>query len=312
MEREIIKTPTPQTPQMLDFLLRPAVEYNPPKNTYWGVSFHEGKAYVVSGHFCICVEGFKGITPEGEFFSFFENKYISRPYRITMEEIIGTINDFEFIGQATFPITNLMNRIDVFDDEKKKKSRVVITPTIKEHDDVLLKFSFNGQNLEYKPAGVKPLRVAQNSMIPEQFVRPGVSYRCKEVEDLETSEAYYMNVIEPYGRVRAGVIYSEAGFIPNNMDAIHRLVGVPQEAILCTNICQPEDNLIMPPIHLSAIMLYDLLKIFLVTNNPLIEMHFGDDPNKHVMFKNIKQKEDDLQVTIYMATLDPGLGIQRR
>jgi len=301
-----------QTPQILDFLLRPAVEYNPPKNTYWGVSFHEGKAYVVSGLFCICVEGFKGLDPEGEFFSFFESKYIKRPYRITMEEILGTINDFNFVGQVTFPITNLINRLDTLDDNKKKKARVVITQTIKEEDDILVKFAFNGQQLEFKPNGIKPFRIANNSLIPGQFVKPGVSYRCKEVEELETGDAYYMNVIEPYGKVRAGVIYSEAGFIPTNMDMIHRLIGVPQESILCTNICQPEENLRMPPIHLSAIMLYDLLKVFLVTNSKLIEMHFGDDPNKHVMFKNIKENPDDLQVTIYVATLDPGLGIQRR
>jgi hypothetical protein len=300
-----------QGPQILDFLLRPAVEYNPPQNKYWGVSFHEGKAYVVSGTFCICVEGFKGVQPEGEYFSFFEGKYTKIPYRVGINDIIKAVHGFQFVGKTVFPVTNFINRLDALNDTDRKKSRVVFTQTFKEQGDTLLKFVRNGQRMEFRhPAIPKPFLIdMQNSAIPEQFVVPGTAYRCKVNEK---EDAVYVNVLEPYGKVRAGIIHSKAGFDPRNMEAVHKFIGVPQDLMICTNVVEPVENFKMPPIHLDATMLYDLLKVFLSSNCKHVEMHFGDDPNKHVMFRNVKANPDDLQITVYVATLNPFVGIQRR
>lgn len=303
---------TNQGPQILDFLLRPAVEYNPPANSYWGVAFRDDKAYVVSGTFCIVVEGLRDIKPEGEFFSFFENKYTRIPWRISLDDVINRVTSFhqEFIGKVAFPITNFINRLGDLPQDKIKKSRVVFAQTFREEGDYFLKFNHNGKRLEFRAPGMsKPVWVDSQSFIPEAFVRPDVPYRCKLTD---TPEAIYANVIEPYGKVRMGVVYSRAGFDPRNLEAVHRMTGIPQDMILCTNTVEPAENFFMPPIHIDATMLYDLSKVFLTTNSKFMEMHFGKTPQNFVMFRNIKERPEDLQVTIYVAPLDISYGIQRR
>lgn len=296
--------------QILDFLLRPAVEYNPPANSYWGVAFRDNNAYVVSATFCIVVEGLKGFRPEGEFFSFFEGKYTRIPWRISLDDVIARISSFKFNGRVVFPITNFINRLGELPEDKRKKSRVVFAQTFKEEGDFFLKFEHNGQRLEFKVPGMsKPVWVDSASFIPEQFVKLNTPYRCKL---READEAIYANVLEPYGKVRMGVVYSEAGFDPKNLELVHRMVGIPQDMILCSNAVDPIENFFMPPIHIDATMLHDLSKVLLASNNKFMEMHFGETFKDFVMFRNVKEKPDDLQITIFVAPLDISYGIQRR
>ncbi|MCX8074136.1 MAG: hypothetical protein N2749_00930 [Clostridia bacterium] len=299
-----------QEPQILDFLLRPAVEYNPPANSYWGVAFRDNKAYVVSGTFCIVVEGLKDIKPEGEFFSFFENKYTKIPWRISLDDVIARISSFEFTGSVAFPITNFINRLGELPQDKRKKSRVVFAQTFKEDGDFFLRFRHNGQRLEFKAPGMtKPVWIDNMSFIPEQFVKLDTPYRCKL---READEAIYANVIEPYGKVRMGIVYSEAGFDPKNLESVHKMIGIPQDMILCSNAIAPVENFYMPPIHIDATMLYDLSKVLLASKSKFVEMHFGKEFKDFVMFRNIKEMDEDLQITIFVAPLDISYGIQRR
>ena len=58
----------------LNFLMRPAVEYNLPQKKYWGIATKDDSILVGSGFFIIEIGNIKFVNkPEGEFFNKFNS-----------------------------------------------------------------------------------------------------------------------------------------------------------------------------------------------------------------------------------------------
>lgn len=300
--------------ETLDFLMRPSVELNLPQNNYWGVAVGPNNSIVVgSGFLAIHIENIDVSEAAGfNFFSFFENKFTSCTYPISAEEILDKIYSNQFIGKIIFPHTNVINRLDTFSEDQRKRSRVIVSATEKMDNELKLKFSHNGQRYEWRhPAIPKVGYIAANSLIPENFIKPGVTYRCFNIDELETETEFYVNVVEESSKAKIGILYSPNGFIPNNMEAINRMEVVPRDMIVYTNAVEPVENFGMPPVHLRASIFYEALKVLLLTDNPFAEIHFGDNPNKPVMIRSIPQNPADPIITIFQATLNPFFGAQR-
>lgn len=298
---------------VLNFLVRPAVEYNLPENRYWGVVLGENSVMVASGFFMLEINNIKfDERPEGPFFSYFENKFTDYSYPLNPNQMLDAVNaQSKFVNRVTFPLTNLINRLeDIEKNAKIDKTRIIISPGYKLENELLINFTFNGSEWEFRHHQLpKPITVNPSSIVPSELVRENVIYRCK-IED-ELLSSITVNVIEPYGKMRMGILYSPQGFIPNNMENINRMTGIiPPDMIIGSNEVAPE-IITAPPIHLDGSMINDLLKVFILTSD-FVEFHLPDDPNKPVMITNIKKSPDDLDIRAFVATLNPFYGAQRR
>lgn len=298
---------------LLNFMMRPAVEYNLPQRNFWGISVGENSILAASGFFMIEIEntGFEQ-KPEGNFFSYVENKFGEFAYPLTEAQLRErAAAQCKFVGKVMLPVTNIINRLDEIDKHTSlKKCRVVVSPGYLESGELTLKFVQEGGEWLFKhPSLPEPVRIAKTSPIQQDGIRGGVVYRCAITETTETS--LKVNVIEPYGKMRLGVLYSPQGFVPTNIEDINRMTGIiPPDMIICTNMVDP-DPVPAPPIHLDGSMMFDLLKVFLLCSDT-VELHLPDDPNKPVMFTNIPKDEKDLRIRIIVATLNPFFGGQRR
>lgn len=299
--------------EILDFLMRPAVEYNLPQKKYWGISFGKDSIMVASGFFMVQIENIQfEQKPETDFFSYFENKFTEFSYPLNPLQIQEKISSqCNFAGKMTLPITNVINRLSEIDKHTSlKKCRIVTSPGYLESDELTLKFVHATNGWEFRHNAVpKPFRLDPHSTIGEDGIHEDVVYRSKVTK--ETEDAILIDAIEPYGKMRMGVLYSPQGFVPDNIEAINRMTGIiPPDMIICTNATEPE-FIPAPPVHLDGSMMFDLLKIFLLCTDK-VEMHLPDDPNKPVMFTNILRNDEDLKIRIIVATLNPFFGAQRR
>jgi hypothetical protein len=298
---------------ILEFVKRPAVEYNLPQNKYWGVTLVDNSIIVASGFFTIEISNIKlDEKPETNFFSYFEEKFSEYAYPLNVPQIHEKVSSqCEFVGKITLPVTNIINRLMEIDKHTSlKKCRIVVSPGYLESGELTLKFVQNGGHWEFKHQALpKPIHLSKDSVIKEDGIRPDVVYRCVAVG--ETADCLEVNAVEPYGKMRLGVLYSPNGFVPTNIEDVNRMTGIiPPDMIICTNVAEPE-QIPAPPIHLDGSMMFDLLKVFLLCADK-VEMHLPNDPNKPVMFTNVMKSEDDLMIRIVAATLNPFFGAQRR
>ena len=215
------------------------------------------------------------------------------------------------MGKVTFPLTNIINRLTELDKHASlKKCRVIVSPGYLERGELAIKFEYVDGRWEFKhPALPKPIRLSVDSVIKSDGIREDVIYRCAITGEGDTS--INVNAIEPYGKMRLGILYSERGFVPTNMEGINRMTGIiPPDMIICTNLVEPKE-ISAPPIHLDGSMMLDLLKVFLLSSDK-VEMHLPDDPNKPVMLTNVRRSDEDLNIKVVVATLNPFFGAQRR
>lgn len=298
---------------ILDFLMRPAVEYNLPQNKYWGIAIGESSIMVASGFFMIEITNIKfDKKPEGGFFSYFEHKFTDFSYPLNPVQITEKVNSqCKFVGKVTFPLTDIHNRLlDIDKQTSLKKCRIVVSQGYLESGELTLKFSNNGNGWEFRhPQLEKPIILHRDSVIKSDGIRKDVVYRC--ILAGESDSAILVNAIEPYGEMRMGILYSPNGFVPTNIEEINRMTGViPPDMIVCSNVTEPK-KIPSPPIHLDGSMMFDLLKVFLLSSDK-VEIHLPDDPNKPVMLTNVKRGEDDLDIRVVVSTLNPFFGAQRR
>ncbi|MDF2841796.1 MAG: hypothetical protein K0R00_222 [Herbinix sp.] len=305
---------------VLSFLLRPAVEYNLPQKKYWGTVVKENSMLVASGSFTIEIGNIHfDKKPDGEYFSFLESKFAEFAYPLNPAQIQEKVSSqCSFVGKVVFPLTNIINRLSDIDkqlvpngkDSILKRCRLIVSPGFLESGDMTLKFTDNGNGWEFKHASLpKPVRLHKDSVIGPDGIRKDTVYRC----ELKDSDDLLVNVIEPYGKMRLGILYSPKGFVPVNLEEINRMSGkIPPDMIICSNIIEP-NPIPAPPIHLDASTMFDLLNVFLMCQNTeKIEMHLPDDPNKPVMFTNVPTSDDDLRIRVVVGTLNPFYGAQRR
>lgn len=303
-----------QIDMVLNGLMEAGVEYNTQENSFFGVLFQENSALVSSIWFIIRVENLAE-KPQDEFFSYFDNAWTKNRYPVGAETLLPIMYDpmKKHTGKIIVPLPNLINHLNKLTEKEKKLSRVIIAPDIVDEasEEFLAKFTFNGQRHEFNYPGLdKPCYVAPDSKFPEQLIKGDVVYKCKAIA--ENNEAYFLNVISPYSKVKIGLHYSDAGFIPTDINAISRLEGMSEDRIMRLNSIEPAETFRMCPVHLDCEMLYDLSKVFALANATYIEINVPDEPNVPVVIRNIKNHPDDLEITIMQATLDPFYGAQKR
>ncbi len=129
---------------ILDFLMRPGVDYNLQKQKYWGVLFHKKpnntlSAIVASAYFVVEMENVE-VDVKGEFFYYRENKWGESPYPRSAQDILQVFNTPRF-GSISPPLPNLLNFIGRIREDVRKRSRIVIASNNYKKDLIILKFS---------------------------------------------------------------------------------------------------------------------------------------------------------------------------
>ena len=302
--------------ETLDYLMRVGVEYNLHQSNYWGVLFSKKdgvqSATITSPFYAIQVEGLD-IEPQGEFYSYFENAWTKNPYPVSVEEVLVELSrKNEFVGKIIVPFTNLVNRVGTLTDLEKKKTRLIFAPGVLEQGEVLLKFTNMGGIMQSVNSKIpKPFLIDRLSFISHDDIKNNahVYYRCRIVG--MTDDAYLVTCLEPFGKVRIGLHYSESGFIPDNMDEINSLSKIPKQRILFINTVEPQ-NLVIPPIHVDCSMFLDVVKVMGLSGTSFLEIHVGNHYNHPILIRNIRNNDKEPQISIMYATLNLGFGPQRR
>lgn len=299
---------------ILDLLMRPAVEYNAPQKNYWGVVIDEHCIRAISAFFSVKIEGIKERQEPG-FFSYLQSKFLKGEYcyPLSLAQIDDRVgSQSSFVGKMVVPVPNLLNRLNDLDEHSQlKKCRIIISPGYLESGDLTLRFDeTDGEWVFSHPNIPIVIKRSKDSLVPRELMNKDTLYRCSIVSESDTQAV--VNVIEPYGKMRLGILLSPKGFVPTNIEDVNKMTGIiPADMIMCTNTIAPE-VIPAPPMHLDASMMLDLMKIFLLANTPNVEIHLPDDPNKPVLITSMPANEEDLRISVTVATLNPFYGAQRR
>lgn len=305
---------------LLDFLMRPATEYNMQDNRFFGVLFHQKSnktisAIVASAFYVVEVENVS-MSPKGEFFRYrMENEkesWHTSPYPKSGDEILQQFARFYPEGSIRAPLPNLINHIGKFHDDVKKRSRIIFSPGIIERDCFALKFVKESDGISRaRVASVKKAIVPINGPFPPHFGEKPDYYVCKKVR--ETESEILVDVINIYGKVKVGINHSPHGFVVSreDMSSLNLLTKMDPELICCIQQTQPKGWL-PHPTHFDCMMFYDLLKVFLFSGAHFIDIFFGNSPNSPVVIKNVKRNPEDIGINVIVAPLNQEFGPQRR
>jgi hypothetical protein len=299
---------------VLDFLMRPGVEYNMQKRKYWGVLFHQKlnapvSAIVASAFFAIEMENV-AVDPKGQFFYYVENEWGPSPYPRPAENILEAFKMVTPAGHITAPLPNLLNHIGKLHEDVRKRSRIIFSPGRLDRNDVILRFVKEADGIirARNPKSPKAF-LPVNGPFPPDFGMRGQFYKCRILGEEE--DIIMVEVIDIYGKVRLGVKHSPQGFIPDSMEAINDLKDIAPELIYGINQTMPQKWFPFPT-HVDCMMLYDLLKVFSIIETKFVDISFSYDPNRPMIIRNRKESPLDPQINVVVATLNQGFGAQRR
>lgn len=324
--------------EVLSYLLRSSTEYhNPGKYNFYGIVFDKEKraALVITPVFVIEVNNIDmgNFVPDDKpffnciFKEFTELKYPVNPEleklakegkesittRKIIDELLAEMGEFNFVGKTVYSITNIL---DIMQRAKKEvmideSTRYVFSQGFLPPDTAAIKFS---KGTDGKPffslKGVdKEFKVSQYSTVPFDIIEAGETYACA-VNDMESY--FSLDVITKFGKTRSGLIISDGIFEKENIPKINNFEGVPVDLMTCSNVLDMQPNQIMSPIHIDGLILYDVMRVFLMCKNPLVELHFQKSSDDFLMFSSIPVDDDDVYIRAYMGPLRQNYGCQRR
>lgn len=299
---------------ILDFLMKVSVDFNLHENKYWGVAFLPGKAMIGSEWFSLSVEG--DVHGESPFFSYFENKWmpaVQYPYPpdYILSVLYDQIDANEF--KVVVPYTNMVNFLNSVMSSERQACRIVFSqsrPIMS--GEVLLKFDIIGGVRQSKVNGVeKPFVIAPNSFISPANIDSKSFYRCIVVGETESS--YMISAAEKYGIVRAGILYSPEGYLPEDINAVNQLDGFPTNRIFPINQIQYDLNAItMSPVHLDLTVFDSLFRAMGISESAFISLEFNRNPNSPIIMRSIPENPEQPRILAKVATLNPTAIGQKR
>lgn len=299
---------------ILELLKSATITYNAQRPERFGVALGKDAVMAASSSFAITFENI-GLTEQyPEFYSYLNEDFGEYAYPMSPEQIIHRASEVEFVGSATFPISNIINRLQVLEDDKViEKCAMVFAHGVKDEDDILLSFDNKGTSSrpemvsDLEEAG-KPIYVANTSPLDSEHISEGTVYRVKERG--EDSKGYYVDVIEPTGYVRMGIHYSPVAWFPEMYELANKMTGYIDPGLIVPCIGYQPEDLKMEPLHLSAPLFFNVCKALSLFDN-ICEIMFPKNPNKdHCIIRSIQKSSNDPIVTVYLPSKDRTAGIQ--
>lgn len=250
------------------------------------------------------------INKEKPFYNAAWNEFMSVPYNRPIESFFKEIGDFHAIGHTTYSATDIINIL-----KRHEKyvldgvARYVFVQGFLPEGCAPIKFkNVNGKPFFGLPNNPTEFTIDEDSVIPERYIEFDKSYAC---EVINKDSGYSLNVLELFGKTRSGLIISEKNWRPEYLEKANRLEGLYSDQMICSNILEIAEGEVMPPIHMTPIMLYDVLKIFMLCKNPIFNLVFQKEVNSHVRLESVPQDDDDLFIRVHFHVKDQSYGIQR-
>lgn len=304
--------------RVCDTMLRTATEYHKLGDTKTcGIYFDKENSVIriISLYFFIEIQNADiriDVPKNAPFFNIINNEWTDVPFARPMEEYMERkARSYEFVGRTEYYAKNIMSIIQKEEEKTMKlKTRYVFVQGFLDEGTAILTFKSINDRLYSEIKGRKFV-VDKNSFIPEQYVIPGLTYA---VSVTGTSNGCItVDVIERFGRTRSGLYVTETVFNAEKcLPLLDKIRNVHEQLTECSDVLDTINNeVVMPPIHMNAMMLMDLLRIFTLNTSTKFSLHFQQNINSDIFMESIPEGDEDYKILIYASTLDYYRTIQR-
>ena len=282
-----------------------------------GVIFdkEKGTAKLISFCFYVEMENLKielDIPENKPFYNVFLRQWTSMPYSKPIEyHVERRQSTYKFIGKTEYYANNILNIIQKEEEAVLDlRARFVFVQGFLPQGCAAVVFKGEKGNPTFELRGVnKRFVVSENSTIPKEFVEPGTAYACA-LND--TGSVVELDVLCKFGKTRSGLHVSEIMYDSKCLPRLNNLEIIHPDLTCCSNVLDTvEGSSSMPPIHVGAMVLYDLLKLFLMCKSSKFNLHFQENINSDIWIESIPQDEDDMKLSIFLTPYDYYKNIQR-
>lgn len=298
--------------------LRAASEYHKVlRYNTCGIMFNkkEGTAKVISNYFYVEMSNLKieiDIPEDKPFYNVFLKQWTSMPFSKPIEYHVEKAQaKYKFIGKTEYYANNILNIIKKEEEAVLDlRARFVFVQGFLPQGCAAVVFKGEKGNPVFELKGVdKRFVVSQNSTIPKEFVEPGIAYACA-LNDM--GSVVELDVLCKFGKTRSGLYVSEIMYDSKCLPRLNNLEIIHPELTCCSNTLDTVEGLsTMPPIHVGAMILYDLLKFFLLCKSSKFNLHFQENINSDIWMESIPVDEEDMHLSIFLTPYDYYKNIQR-
>ena len=251
--------------------------------------------------------------PKGKpFYNVLTKQWTEIPYTKPLEYYQSKKEEtYNFVGRTEYYATNILNIINKETDKVLDlRARYIFVQGFLPKGCAAITFKAeNGKPVFKAPKIPKNFVIGKHSTIPEEFVQPGITYTCALNDCGDIIE---LDVITKFGKTRSGMYVSEIKYDSKCLPRLNNLEIIHPDLTVCSNVQESaKEELSMPPIHLGAMILYDLLKILLVCKTSKFNLHYQEEINKEVLIESIPIDDDDARVAIFLSPYDYYKNIQR-
>lgn len=275
----------------------------------------KGMAKLISFCFYVEMENLRielDIPEDKPFYNVLLRQWTSIPYNKPIEyHVEKRQSTYKFIGKTEYYANNILNIIKKEENAVLDlKARFVFVMGNLPQGCAAVMFQGEKGNPVFQLKGVnKKFVVSENSTIPREFVEPGIAYACA-LDDC--GDTVYLDVLCKFGKTRSGLHVSEIMYDSNCLPRLNNLEIIHPELTCCSNVLDTvAGSSAMPPIHLGAMVLYDLLKLFLMCKSSKFNLHFQENINSDIWIESIPVDEEDMKLSIFLAPYDYYKNIQR-
>lgn len=281
-----------------------------------GIAFDKEKGTIRIISFCFYVEISNvkielDIPKDQPFYNILLKKWTSIPYSRPIEYYVEKKHStYKFVGKTEYYANNILNIIKKEEEAVLDlRARFIFVQGFLPQGCAAVTFKGTKGNPVFELKGSnKNFVVSPNSTIPKEFIEPGVTYACA----LNDNGNVELDVICKFGKTRSGLHTSEIMYDSKCLPRLSNLEIIHPELTSCSNTLDSIDGAgTMPPIHVGAMVLYDLLKIFILCKNSKFNLHFQEEINKDIWMESIPVDDTDARVSVFLAPYDYYKNIQR-
>lgn len=304
--------------KVLEACLRLASEFQKVNhNAARGILFDKtnGKIQIISVFFYAEISDVKielDIPAGKPFFNTMFNEWIEPPFPKPIDgDVKAMIDSCKFVGMTQYYGSNIINIISRdIEAVMDLKARYVFSHGYLPENTAAVKFRDEDGKPVFRLANSsKKFVIAKDSVIPESNVVPGITYACRPRQSGDVVE---LDVLKKFGKTSSGMFVSDVYYDSSCLPMLNDGSIIHPDLAECSNIFEAcDDEIKMPPIHVSAVLLYDALKLMLLNKSSKFNLHFQEKINTFIRLESVKTCDTDADINIYLAPLDLSARIQR-
>lgn len=255
------------------------------------------------------------ISEDKPFYNVLTKEWTRNPYPADPDFFMSKrAETYNFVGKTEYYGTNILNILNKdIDKVLQGRARYVFVQGYLPQGCAIITFKDeNGRPVFRHPKLDKEFVISENSTIPEEFINVGTSYICALDQ---CGDRINLDVLAKFGKTRSGMFVSEVKYDAKCLPRLNNLEIVHPDLTCCSNVLEPEEQgkelISMPPIHVGAVLLYDLLKVLLLCKSTRFTLHYQEEVNKDIFIESMPVDDDDVKVQIFFPPLDIHKTIQR-